>query len=63
MAIKHAFVSSKADGVDTSLVKPSDWNAEHSSDEINLIPKASSTGAEGTVFYCSADNYLYVAVE
>lgn len=29
MAIKHAFVSSKADGADTSLVRPSNWNADH----------------------------------
>ena len=32
-------------------------------DEINLKPKASSTGAEGTMFYCSDDNYVYVATE
>lgn len=29
MPIKHAFVSQKSDGDDTSLVRPSDWNAEH----------------------------------
>ncbi|MFZ9272090.1 MAG: hypothetical protein ACO24B_01600 [Ilumatobacteraceae bacterium] len=29
MPIKHSFVSSKADGADTSLVRPSDWNADH----------------------------------
>ena len=28
--------------------------------EIRLIPKASSTGAEGTIFYSSADKCLYV---
>lgn len=27
--LKHAFVSAKTDGADTSLVRPSDWNAEH----------------------------------
>ena len=31
--------------------------------EINLTPKAASTGAEGTIFYCSDDNYVYVGVE
>ena len=31
--------------------------------EIQLIPKASSTGAEGTIFYCSADNQVYVGTE
>ncbi len=29
MAIKHVFTSTKADGDDASLVKPSDWNADH----------------------------------
>lgn len=27
--LKHAFASPQADGVDPTLVKPSDWNAEH----------------------------------
>ena len=29
MAIKHAFTSSKADGADTTLVRPANWNADH----------------------------------
>lgn len=29
MAFKHAFTSVKADGGDATLVKPSDWNADH----------------------------------
>jgi hypothetical protein len=29
MAIKHLKVSSKADTTDSSLIRPSDWNAEH----------------------------------
>ena len=29
MAVKHSFVSAKANGADTSLVRPVDWNAEH----------------------------------
>lgn len=28
-ALKHIFVSAKADGGDTSLVRPTDWNDEH----------------------------------
>lgn len=32
-------------------------------DEIYLKPKASSTGPEGTMFYNSADNGVYVGVE
>ena len=31
--------------------------------EVRLIPKASSSGAEGTMFYDSDDNYVYVATE
>ena len=29
MGIKHAFTNPKADGGDTTVVRPSDWNAEH----------------------------------
>lgn len=29
VSLKHAFTSSKSDGADTSVVRPSDWNAEH----------------------------------
>lgn len=29
MPIKHAFVSAKSDGADTTLVRPSNWNADH----------------------------------
>ncbi len=28
--------------------------------EIRLTPKISSSGAEGTMFYCSADGHVYV---
>lgn len=31
--------------------------------EIQLTPKASSTGAEGTIFYDSDDDHVYVATE
>ena len=34
---------------------------EHS--EIRFTPKASSTGAEGTVFYDSDEDHLYVGTE
>ena len=33
MPIKHAFVSGKADGADTTLVRPVDWNANHTENE------------------------------
>ena len=31
--------------------------------EIRLTPKASSTGAEGTIFYDSDDDHIYVGTE
>ena len=31
--------------------------------EIRLTPKASSTGAEGTIFYDSDDDHIWVATE
>jgi hypothetical protein len=30
VSLKHAFASAKADGADSTLVQPSNWNAEHS---------------------------------
>jgi len=48
--IKHTFVSGKADGGDTTLVRPSNWNAEHVVDQYvdypdqTLIPAAPSAG-------------------
>jgi hypothetical protein len=36
---------------------------EISLDEIRLIPKPSSTGAEGTLYYDSDDDHVYVATE
>jgi hypothetical protein len=29
MAVTHSFVSAKTDGGDTTVVRPSDWNADH----------------------------------
>jgi hypothetical protein len=29
MAINHAFQSNQSDGADTTLVRPSNWNADH----------------------------------
>jgi hypothetical protein len=31
--------------------------------ELHLTPKAASTGAEGTIFYCSDDDCVYVGTE
>lgn len=46
MALKHAFVSPKADGGDATLVRPSNWNADHVIDTDGLvIPSAASKPA------------------
>jgi hypothetical protein len=37
MAIKHAFTSGIADGGDATLVQPSNWNADHTIEEIQLV--------------------------
>lgn len=48
--IKHVFVSAKTDGGDTTLVRPSNWNAEHVVDQYvdypdqALVPAAPSAG-------------------
>src|SRR6266481_1228577 len=44
MPITHTKVSAKADGADTSLVLPSDWNASHS----GSLTHASTTGQTAT---------------
>ena len=35
MVIKHVFTSQKADGSDTTLVRPSDWNADHVGEHVH----------------------------
>lgn len=34
--IRHTFVSGKADGLDTTVVRPSDWNATHAAPPITI---------------------------
>lgn len=36
VAVKHTFVSSVADGADTTLVRPSNWNADHTIDNSTI---------------------------
>lgn len=45
MAVKHQFVSAKADGADATVVRPSNWNAEHKADFVNALVKADAGGA------------------
>lgn len=52
MTIKHSFVSQKSDGSDDTLVRPSNWNADHDVDmdfiELSDVP-SSYTGQAGKV--------------
>ena len=53
MAIKHAFTSGKADGGDTTLVRPIDWNADHT----GIITKALSADlSNSTVTFAKVTN-------
>lgn len=48
LSVKHAFESAKGDGVDTTVVRPSNWNAEHTllmATARILGRKTASTGA------------------
>jgi microcystin-dependent protein len=52
MSLKHAFHSTKDDGTDTNLVRPTDWNAEHtitSSAGVVLGRPVGATPATGPV--------------
>ncbi len=46
MAVKHAFTSAKADGADTTLVRPSNWNADHTVDYATTTEVADVAAAE-----------------
>jgi hypothetical protein len=37
MAIKHKFTSPKADSGDTTIVRPSNWNADHDAPEVDAL--------------------------
>lgn len=45
--IKHSFVSEIADGGDISLIRPSDWNAEHVVGTPTIRTSVSNYGASG----------------
>jgi hypothetical protein len=48
MPIIHAFVSAKSDGGDATLVRPSDWNANHTGDLSTLnVPQTTPSTTEG----------------
>lgn len=45
MAIKHTFVSAISDGEDTSLVRPSNWNDEHTIEQKSITNSHISSGS------------------
>lgn len=45
--IKHAFVSAKGDGTDATLLKPSDWNASHTTSMANNSLLGNISGSPG----------------
>lgn len=45
LAVKHAFVTAKSDGVDNTLVQPSNWNASHAiTTAANVVIGCDGTG-------------------
>lgn len=48
MAIKHAFTSAKSDGVDATLIQPSNWNADHTVENFLDIPDVVTPAAPAT---------------
>lgn len=57
-SLKHAFQSTKPDGADTSVVRPSDWNAEHQISGILPIANGgtgtTTTFTNGSIVYAGA---------
>jgi len=56
MAVKHAFTSPKSDQSDTTLVRPSNWNANHTVDSsivfvIDGFGSVISTGVKGDIVF------------
>lgn len=54
MAVKHTFVSGKSDGADTTLVRPSNWNADHTIDNATITRLMEAADARGWAFLGSA---------
>jgi hypothetical protein len=46
MTVKHAFTSAINDGGDATLVRPSNWNAEHS---VTLVQQDRTLAADETI--------------
>jgi hypothetical protein len=54
MGIKHLFSSPKSDGADSSLVRASNWNADHSIDAGTITAAELVAGIAGTLTAASA---------
>ena len=64
MSVTHTYVSGKADGGDTTLVQPSDWNATHTISDITQIMNGQTPIAFTAPFINgvgSADTYMQAA--
>ena len=57
MGIKHDFTSGKSDSADTTLVNPSNWNADHTIDG-DVAPDTDDSYGLGTSSAQWADLYL-----
>jgi len=54
--IKHQFVSAKDDGADESVVRPSDWNADHVDDTPQVSGDEKTAGTETEIRTFSPDD-------
>jgi hypothetical protein len=59
MPIRHIFVSQKQDGADPSVVRPSDWNADHIVEAI-VVSSPPPGGKAVTNVYVNADGKLVI---
>lgn len=59
MPIRHIFVSQKPDGPDPTVVRPSDWNADHVL-EAMVVSSPPVGGKAITNIYVNADGKLVV---
>lgn len=58
VSLKHTFVSAIPDGTDTSVVRPSNWNAEHTlTGTVNTLMGFDATGASQSVTVGSGLTY------
>lgn len=56
ISLRHAFTSAKADGTDSTLVQPSNWNAEHTLSMATARVLGRTTAGPGAVEELTADN-------